>query len=331
MTSTDLGDRQRWLGFSRWFALTTALTLFCGVAFLLAVDPYDSGRTGLLGRAGVQDQYPTTAHASRARNPAFNAAIFGNSRVQQLNPERLNALTGLSFVSLTMPGTGPADQIIVMKRFLATHRTPPKAIVIGADGYWCRPSFAFSERFPHWLYDASLLNYLVGIVRFRSLEAAASRIGFLWSGKGGARPDGYWNYVPVFAGLGLADPQASRQRVESNSKPSFEPNPRAVYPAIESLRTVLRSVPTETRFVLVRPPVYRNGLPATGTPGAANQVACDAAFARLTAEFPQVRLIDFMKPGPIAEAASNFYDFDHYRDPVAVEVEREIAATIGRS
>lgn len=329
--AADPKDGQGWDGFVRFLIGTACLLFGLGVLFLLVVDPYGSGQTGLPGRPGVQDQYPMTAHASRARNPAFNAAVFGNSRVQQLNPERLNRLTGLSFVSLTMPGTGPADQIAVLRWFLANHETPPKAVVIGADGYWCRPTFAFSDRFPAWLYDRRFLAYLGGVVRYRSLEAAASRIGFLWSGKGGARPDGYWDYVPIFAGLGLADPEASRQRVEGNSKPSFEPNPRAAYPAIDALRDLLRTVPKETRFVLVRPPVYRNGLPAPGTAGAANQAACNAQLAAVAAEFPQVRLIDFMTRGPVADAASNFYDFDHYRDPIAAEVEREIATTLGRS
>ena len=331
MAALAAKSERDWGGFSRLLIGAACLLFALGVAFLLAVDPYDTGRTGLLGRAGVQDQYPTTAHASRARNLAFDAAIFGNSRVQQLSPDRLDKLTGLAFVSLTMPGTGPADQLAVMRRFLAVRRSPPKAIVIGTDGYWCRPTLAHSERFPAWLYDPGLLAYLQGIVRYRSLEAAGSRIGYLWSGKGGARPDGYWDYAPVFAGLGLADPEASRQRVESNTKPSFEPNPNAAYPAIDALRALLQTAPKATTVILLRPPVYRNGLPAAGTPGAANQAACEAAFARLAAAFPQVRRVDFMKPGPIAEAASNFYDFDHYRDQVAVEVERAIAATLSGS
>ena len=40
-----------------------------------AIDPYDTGRSGLLKKPGVRPQGPRTANASRGRDPAFNAAV----------------------------------------------------------------------------------------------------------------------------------------------------------------------------------------------------------------------------------------------------------------
>ena len=59
-------------------------------AFVLAVDPYDSGRVGLLGIEGVDDRNPRTAKASRARDPQFDSAMVGNSTGQLLKPAELS-------------------------------------------------------------------------------------------------------------------------------------------------------------------------------------------------------------------------------------------------
>src|SRR5260370_23146651 len=70
------------------------------LAVMLAVDPYDSGRFGLLGIEGVADSTEVTANASRARDPQFDSAVFGNSTRQRLIPAELSQATGLHFVHL---------------------------------------------------------------------------------------------------------------------------------------------------------------------------------------------------------------------------------------
>jgi hypothetical protein len=57
-------------------------------AFVLLVDPYDTGRfptpmpTGVFAGQGRFETGQRTGSASRGRDPRFNAAIFGNSRAQ---------------------------------------------------------------------------------------------------------------------------------------------------------------------------------------------------------------------------------------------------------
>src|SRR5262249_20416176 len=76
-------------------------------AFVLAVDPYDTGRfptplrSRVSARQGLFETGQRTGSASRGRDLRFNAALFGDSRTQLLDPAKLSEATGLSFVQLT--------------------------------------------------------------------------------------------------------------------------------------------------------------------------------------------------------------------------------------
>ena len=98
------------------WAAALVLVLVVGGAY--AIDPYDTGRSTLLGKPGIRPQGPWTAAASRGRDQAFDAAIIGNSHIQLLSPERLRETTGLSFVQLSTPGSGPREQFAVLNWFL---------------------------------------------------------------------------------------------------------------------------------------------------------------------------------------------------------------------
>src|SRR5690606_37526867 len=104
-SSTSSSDAAPWRRFALTLVAVTAAALLALVAVAYAVDPYDSGRSALFEKPGVRPQGPRTANASRGRDPAFNAAIFGNSRIQLIPPERLDKATGLDFVQLAVPGS----------------------------------------------------------------------------------------------------------------------------------------------------------------------------------------------------------------------------------
>src|SRR5215207_3469926 len=129
-----------WRRFARDFVIGAAAILGCLLVIAYAIDPFDTGRPGLFAKAGVRPQGPRTAGASRGRDAAFDAAVIGNSHIQLLSPERLKALTGLSFVQLSIVATGPKEQFVVLDWFLR-HHTQPRALVIGADRLWCQPEF----------------------------------------------------------------------------------------------------------------------------------------------------------------------------------------------
>ena len=81
---------------------------------------------------GVVDDNDVTSIAGRGRDARFDAAIFGNSHALLLDPTRLSPATGLRFVQLTTLGSGPREQIALMRYFLRRH-ADVKALVIAAD------------------------------------------------------------------------------------------------------------------------------------------------------------------------------------------------------
>lgn len=137
------------------------LASFLGAAALVTflfelVDPYDSGRLGLLGIKGIQERNAQFANVSRARDSQFDSAIFGNSTGQLINPTHLFQATGKRFVQLVAPGADPIGHLAILNFFLR-HDKHVAALVIVIDDPWCvhdlgEPSL---NKFPFWLYDDS--------------------------------------------------------------------------------------------------------------------------------------------------------------------------------
>src|SRR5258708_10604576 len=99
-----------------------ALGALLVLAVMIAIDPYDSGRFGLLGIVGVADSTEVTADASRARDLQFDSAVFGDSTGQRLNPAELSQATGKHFVQLTAPGAAPRGQLAILDFFIRSHQ-----------------------------------------------------------------------------------------------------------------------------------------------------------------------------------------------------------------
>lgn len=315
-----------WAGFPAVALAAAALLFGALVLALVVVDPYDTGRPGIVRAHGVHDQYPFTANASRARDPGFDAAIFGNSHVQMLNPERLDALTGLAFTSLIMPATWPTDQMRVLAWMVQARDAPPRALVFGIDHFWCLDHLARSPNFPDWLYSTGFPRYLAGLVRYRSLEAAAARLRVLATGRGAARRDGFWDYTPEYARRGLAD--RARSQAKLAEPLPFPGNASGAYPGLAAFREALAALAPSTAVVLLRPPVYRTGLPQPGSADAALSARCGGEIAEVAASRPRTAVVDLFRPGPLSEDTDDYYDHRHYRERVAAEVERALAAAL---
>ena len=92
-----------WARFARSFLAVFALGLLLALAAIVALDPLDSGRFPSFTKGGPLDADGRVANVSRGRDARFNAAIIGNSHLMLLDPKRLSAATGLSFVQLAVP------------------------------------------------------------------------------------------------------------------------------------------------------------------------------------------------------------------------------------
>jgi hypothetical protein len=319
----------RWAGFARAFVVAALVALLGSLTLAWLIDPYDTGNTPLSLREGVRQQGPRTAAASRGRDPAFQGAVFGNSHAQLLSPERLQPATGIPFVSLTAPASGPKEGLVLMDWFLRHRREPPQAVIVGVDDFWCTadPQMPNAKPFPFWLYSRDRAEYLVGLLRFDVLEEFQRRIIYLATGRGErARPDGYWDYEPSRLATGIDRDPARREELESY-RPVGGSNAEGPYPAAKALEAMMAQVPG-TRLILLRPPVYRSALPRPGTAEAAADDGCRAAFAGLAARRPLTTLIDWRRDRPELHDPNQFFDHTHYRQTLARVVEAEIAAAL---
>jgi hypothetical protein len=296
------------------------LTVFFGgigliYAFLVVIDPWDTGRFPTLLPPGVHDIERRTATVSRGRDTRFNAAIFGNSRTFSLDPEKLSTATGYSFVSLGTPGAGPQEEIQVTRYFLHFHPAV-EAIVFSTDERWCShdPSMPMIMAFPFWLYRGDL-EYLANVLSTRSFNAAQVRIKLAMGRETPTDPRGYldfevgrvWNFHPPDA---PPAPAAASAAVAPNT----------YFPALEAFDGLLAELPLHTRFVIVMPPLYYTALPRPGTQEAADLVACKAALAHRLGR-QGVAFVDYQVDDPVNRDPRNFMDMVHYRSNVARMIE----------
>ncbi|WP_164712373.1 hypothetical protein [Methylobacterium currus] len=318
-----------WRRFSVRLVVAAGLLLAGYLALALAVDPYDTGRPRLLDRDGVRPQGPRTATASRGRDPAFTAAVVGNSHIQLIKPAALRAATGIPFVQLSVPGTGPGEQLLVADYFLR-HHPQARALVIGADAFWCTgdPALPMQRPFPAWLLAEDWAGYLRGLLRVRVVGEIVNRIGWaMRSAPRRAAPDGYWDYEPDYLNLGDPDmPErvASRARLAPADPDPGEGGPD--FPAATALRALAERLRPDTALVLVFPPVFAATQPRPGTPRAAAQAACRAALAGAVA--PRGRVVDWSGDRPELHDPTLFFDASHYRQPLARRLEADIVAAL---
>lgn len=317
----------RWQAFIATLVGSAAVlaTAFLACAFL--VDPFDTGRSPLRLKEGVRPQGARTALASRGRDPHFEGAILGNSHIQLISPERLHAATGIPFVSLIAPGSGPREALATLDWFLRHHPGPAaQAVIVGIDPRWCAagPRPQEERPFPYWLLSRSLRDYLAGLMRYDLSEEILRHLVYATSPLAErARPDGYWDYDD-----GRPHPERPQRQGElSQPLETGGGNSAGPFPAALELEAALRAAPG-TALVLVRPPVHATALPRPGSADAAADAACREAFAALAQRRPRSVLVDGRSPRPELHDPNLFFDHGHYRQPLARLIEGEIAAAL---
>ncbi|HLO77811.1 MAG TPA: hypothetical protein VK196_15250 [Magnetospirillum sp.] len=329
ISSSDLG---RWRGFLALYAKLALGLGLAAAALLVVADPYDSGRFALFGRGMLAKTGPRLADASRGRNPAFDSAVIGNSHSQILSPERLSEGLGGRFVSLSIPGTGPREQLLVAEWFLRHHGGGTRTLVVGVDQSWCRPDALTTQvnPFPDWLYAESAVEYLRGLMQTSSFEAVGKKIGVMLGKAIPARPDGFDDYE--------ADRTWSADdmhRIAKTQMPDLAPARGQVAPssmaAVAALDGFLARLPAQVAVVAVFPPVHTSVFPPQGTVSGANLAACKSAVQALAAARPrQLAVVDFLRDDDLARAEENFWDGTHYRGHVARRMEQAVAQAAAR-
>jgi hypothetical protein len=292
------------------------------LALMVFVDPYDSGKLGLLGIDGVDNRLTQITAASRARDPNFNAAILGNSTAQMIEPAELSNATGLRFVQLYTTGSAPREQLAVLDFFLRNH-SRVGALVLAADPGWCvhaRPKEEGAP-FPYWLYDRSVVTYAVRLISWQAIEQAFQRlsIGLGWRQR--MNPDGFVSYEDIWPPGQFKEANAPRDPVPAVSV-------RAAFPEIGALQDVVRNLPPDVPVVIIVPPTFAATVPKPGTDLALERGACDAALKAVIVGRPRSNFISYRVDNALTRDRDNFVDFIHYRPTLARRIEQGIIASL---
>jgi hypothetical protein len=325
LSSPAVDRAQSWRHFAHVFLGTFFGGLLLVYVAVFLSDPFDSGRSPISVARGVFDRDPRYSNASHARDPDFDSAIFGNSRGQPLDPNRLSLLTGQHFVQLTVPGTGPLEQLTLLRWFLHHHQKPSSAVFV-VDEWWCESDLPIKVRysFPFWLYEG-WFEYLPRLLSPYAMDRAARRIGLalgLYSRSDPANFDDYeigrtWAFNPG-------------DTVEDQSAPVTSSAVKFSFPAIDLLNSALAEQPA-LLVAIVMPPVYRTAIPRLGSVLNQRMNACKAAFSNLAERRAHSGYLDLQIDDDIARDPQNFMDATHYRASVARLLERRIAEALGRA
>jgi hypothetical protein len=294
------------------------------LVLMMAVDPYDSGRFGWLGIAGVTDKIAFTANASRARDPHFDSAIFGDSTGQLLNPAELSQATGVRFVQLVAPGADPRGQLAILDFFLR-HHPQVGALVIVINDLWCTRELAARPRnsFPFWLYGGSRLEYAGRLFSWSAIDRLVQRIMIGLGVRERMNPDGFWSYEEVW-------PPGEKQPAIAPlaEPPPFTGKVSDAFPAEALLGDAIGKLPADVPIVLLVPPTFYSMVPHPGSFAAAEHEACTKAFKRIVAGRPRSNFIDYRLDNALTRDPANFADLFHYRVKIARKMEVGIVASI---
>ena len=330
-SSISVSETRSWRRLLVLYAASVPLLATVMGALLLALDPYDTGRFALLSDHGVPQFGQRLIAASLGRRASFDTAILGNSTAQLLDPARIGAASDRAVVSLTVPGTGPREQLAVADWFLRHHPgAATRGLVFGIDGRWCRGDgrLELTNPFPFWLYSESAIDYALNMMRLKSVEAVARKVKLLLGREPPVSSDGYSNYETGRAW----DAAAARQRLAEQAMDGTPADETAGthFAAVTLFRRFLARVPETAAVVLVFPPRYHTAVPASGSAAAGQQEACRRAFDALATARPRTRLLDFLLRPVMGDEAEEFWDPLHYRAPLARRIEAAVAAALRR-
>lgn len=320
-----------WSTYLRVFVVTAIAVMASLYLFIVLVDPYDNVPFSLSLEREPVSTNQRFAYPSLARKPSFDSAIIGTSTARLLNPERLNQLTGSSWVNLAMNSATAYEQMEMLKLFMR-HHSQAKHIVIGIDDAWCRSGrelqkFTFRP-FPPWMYDENQWNDLLYLFNDKALENAVRLVEY-WSGKREAKYDrtGYRDFTEDF---GKYDLSGVRKKLYRTGKQDVEKRPVAMdpinsdkpYATLELLSETIGAKTGDARVTLLYMPLHAQHL----AKNSGNYRACKGIIRDLArksgAEF---NIVDRMQVDSLTREDTNYWDPLHFTNRVAMQLEEELA------
>ena len=285
-------------------------------AFLFAVDPYDSGKFGLLGIDGVDDR--NTHHGVREprARPRFRLRHHRQlDRARCSIRSRLSEATGLRFVQLSVVGGSPREQLAVLD-FFQRHHPHVGALVFVTDPAWCAHALDLNPRpFPYWLYEDGWLGYARRLLSGPSIEHAFQRLSIglglrkRMDPTGTFRSDDVWPAGEFFAKNPPGDPAP------------LPPNVSCIfYPEVARLEAVIKKLPSDLPVVILVPPTFASTVPLPDTPVAGERETCNAELRKLVVGRPHSNFINYRVDNALTRDRANWVDFIHYRPLIAGKI-----------
>jgi hypothetical protein len=310
-----------WRNFLITGALSLAVGLLAAFALVVALDPF--GRLGLSKshQIGYSEERPSMV--TRARDPQFNSAIFGNSTSMPLMPENLDRLTGLRFVSLSISGTNAPAAMAVLKFFLAQHPDAKVVVFSLMPDVWCEPSYLEQRPFPFWLYS-NIGQYLWGLAQDTSVELIKTKFATPEDN----RIDGYHTYGGPLAEASYNDLDFVGARLAGATRRTASTNPNNEFPSFDHLTGAIKSSP-DVFYLLLWTPRYIKYTPQPDSPADATDRACRTAILKQTSSLANVKILDWSEADrPENSDIANFYDPIHFRRRLAERIEEDIQRVI---
>jgi hypothetical protein len=293
-------------------------------AALVVMDPYETGRLGLLPSVHWG---ANTAKTSRAADLTFDSAIVGNSRIMLVRPALLDERTGLKFVSLAIPGSQPREHFMVLD-YLLEHHPNPRALVIGFDETWCFDPLPRNKTFEDWAYQGDALRYLAHLYSLTTVDkikqlAVALLVGRDW------RADGLMDYEPAFHAAGADGPEVVGPKLVQ-PRPTVPFTSTKDFPAATEFREILGRMPPATVVILAWEPVYITMMPEPGSAAERALNACRAFYEQVVKRRPSTAVVNWFVDRPENRDEGNFLDRVHYRHAIATAFGEDIAAAMNR-
>ncbi|SDR51456.1 hypothetical protein SAMN05519103_04318 [Rhizobiales bacterium GAS113] len=312
-----------WSRFARRFVAVFLSGLVAIFAVIVAVDPLDSGRFPRFTAGGPLDSDGRVADVSRGQDPRFDAAIIGNSHLMLLDPKRLSAASGLSFVQLAVPAERKREDAVMVGWFRRNH-AKVAAFVINADSTICDrdPTLPLAAPFPFWLYGSDV-GYLSHLMSADMLRIGIKRVRVTMGLAHSSDPSG-----PVVEEQKLAfgKPPLPVEPPPTDLSPALLGD--AAFPAMDHIAAALEGLSSHSLVVFVTPPAHISVLPLQGTEDWREMKTCKYELARRVAAHPNWRYLDYFLDTPETRNADNFVDNNHYRALFARKIEGDISEAL---
>jgi hypothetical protein len=307
--------------------------------FVLLIDPYNVLPFSLPIERPIVGLNQRYMYPNVVRSGRFDSFVIGTSTSRLLDPEILDAEFGARFANLAMDAATPWEQK-TMANYFFDQAGQPKVMIVGVDSHWCsfdadRTRVTF-RGFPEFLYDHSRWNDYLYLLNWPTVELAGRIVGYhlsLYPAR--MRFDGYQVFVPPEASYDL---DKARRAIWRGSPPVL-PDPALppfqlddatrgtlVFPALQWLDEILGRAGQGQKIIAFMP-VHAAAQLAPSTEGGAVQAECKTRITQIAARHG-AKVIDWLYASPLTRNDSNYWDFAHFRVPIAQRLAREMGAVI---